>query len=135
MTPTAGRRPGKPVSPRRARAPKRESRAFNSGRPPKPDPDTIAQHAWSELSCRQCGSAPKSACIGDRDPSMSVCPERYADAAIQMRQAYNMKHPSWQALENQARAEIAAERGVDPATVGWREITGRVREQAARNRT
>jgi hypothetical protein len=61
---------------------------------------------------------------------VSVCPERYADAAIQMRQAYNRDHPSWQALENQARADIAAERGVDPATVHWREITSPVRKQA-----
>lgn len=121
----------KPVSPRRQRAPKRERDAFNSARPRKPSPDEIADRAWAELTCRDCGSEPRSACIGEREEWQSVCQGRYVDAAISLKRDWNQSHPTWQRLEERARDDLATTFDISPAIVGWREVTDRVRQWIA----
>jgi hypothetical protein len=124
----------KPVSPRRQRAPKRERDAFNSGRPRKPSADEIADHAWAGITCRDCGSEPRSACIGEREEWRSVCRGRYVDAAISLKRDWSQLHPTWQRLEERARTELATAGCVAPASLGWREVTARVREWVADGR-
>lgn len=116
------------------RAPAAEMKSFNSRRPPKPTPDEIADYAWAELTCRDCGSEPHSACIGPREPWRSVCLGRYVEASIQLRNARNAKHPSWETLESLACAELAEERGGFMGEVPQQDVTGRVRQWVAEGR-
>jgi hypothetical protein len=119
------------VSPRRARAPQREIRAYNNGRPAKPDSDEIARHAWAELACRHCSAEPRSACIAERDPGAEVCRERYEDAAVNLNKTHRETYPSWEQLEERAQQELGIAAMDHDAGAQWRAVTTLVRQWVA----
>ena len=112
----------------------RERKAFNARRPPKARPSEIADHAWASLTCRNCGSEPRSACIAKRESWRTVCKERYADAAIELSRIRREAHPTWETLEALARAEIAEQVHEFMSDVPPEHVTARVRQWIAEGR-
>ena len=117
-----------PGLPRRSRADLEEITAFNARRPPKATPDQIADHAWSAVTCRNCGSEPSSACIAEREPWRTVCKDRYADAAIELSKARREAYPTWEHLEALAREQLAEERHGFMTDVPAGDVTALVRK-------
>jgi hypothetical protein len=139
--PPEGERVGKPkrrprglrpdVSPARCRAPQREIRAYDRGRPGAPGSEAISGYAWAGLTCPRCGSGPRSACTGEFEDWLEVCRERYEAAAGMLRAAWLESYPSWEQLEERARRELGITTDGQDAGRNWRIVTTLVRQWVA----
>ncbi len=108
---------------RAPRKPRKSTRAASS--------EEIAQYAWAELYCRNCGSEPRSACIAELDPPRTVCRERFVDAVIELRKQERARSP--QALETAARLDIATERGIFMSDVPDADVAARLGSMRAKD--
>lgn len=95
--------------------------------------EQVADWAWANLTCPECGSRPKSACIPLPEPPRTVCRERFIAAVIELKNARKAARPNRAALEASARLDLATERGCFMREVPDADVAERMRAMRRRS--
>jgi hypothetical protein len=89
--------------------------------------EQVADYAWAEVTCPDCGAEPKSACIPLPEPPRTVCKGRFIAAAIELKHQRKVPSPSREAQEACARLNLATERGCFMADIPDADVAARLR--------